>query len=80
MQPAQSFNGVVRQLEKCSKAHDTDRRTGCDNCGVQVKCLHIFDSFCTHLPEVPRFGGKKLCYHTSVKLNKLLQTPCNRSA
>ncbi len=69
---AQSFNGLLKQLNECSLAHDTLRVIGCETCPVQSECLHIWDKFCDTFPERPRY--KHYCYRTSLELEKLRQT------
>ncbi len=58
----QSYNGIVRMLDRCSAEHD-----GC-KCGQREECVHHFDSLADIIPNIRGYKGK--CYRYSLRFLK----------
>lgn len=51
----QTFEGVVRMLDRCSSWND-----GCDECRDTHECVRVFDRLCDFKPYIK--GYKSKCY------------------
>jgi len=59
----QTFNGIVKMLDKCSAEHN-----GC-KCWKQGECVTHFDKLCDRRTEVG--NNKRECYRFSLWFSKL---------